>query len=212
MSLDPLFGVPTIEPYAYAKSNPVEYTDPSGKILCLSTPGLGILYHAGISRHFVATGPGPDSYLEPMTGRIETARVANRSMSTILFLRGGGSVFEELLDRPDLVQRARREFWEIKPDHPGGIISGRLDLAHYQTLFEKFDPFAPWAPGYSYQPNFMLGAEPFTATVRAGEPGLILYCPSDRLVEFAVARVALSAVSSLVSAVAATALTAKVGR
>jgi RHS repeat-associated protein len=186
LSIDPEVGEPGLQAYPYAESNPLALTDPSGRIpaVCVSSIPDGLAYHALLYAHFVVLGPPPDSVVDPLTGMSEPARLANRAISTILFLKGLGRRWH-LLVRPDLTQRALNEFYEIKVDNRIGISSGVKQLAVYEGIFTLVDPYSFWHPGTTYEPPPIIGNPAFSITeadVRVDYesfPGLVLYCPRD---------------------------------
>ena len=127
----------SLHKYLYCHANPVNATDPSGKLFSNRT--YGIFVHAAIGRHFVAGGPG---------------RFSDAQINTIL----GTNLTFVGIQRPDLVDTGLSmmsmntcEVYEIKP--VGEHIFGIATLAYYLAVLNSLDPAGrTWIPGLTYMP------------------------------------------------------------
>ena len=124
--------------YQYAAHDPIGNIDPNGHrpmpISVWKAITYGIIVHAVLGFSFVAESP-------------ET-RFSNRTINTIV-----GYELPHLsgLVRPDLVDAATQEVYEIKP--VGSEAAGRIQLGGYLFLLQAYDPnrFVTWNPGTTWE-------------------------------------------------------------
>jgi len=142
--------------YLYCYGNPVNNVDPTG--LFFSNLIYGRRVHDKIGWDFRERGIDP---------------FYDRSVKEVLGLTTGFSIWG--LDRPDLVERATGEVYEIKP--AGSYIMGAGQLGWYLYLLNTNDPLKrPWIPGFSYIPPSLIKLDPITfATVSPPVAGIIIY-------------------------------------
>jgi RHS repeat-associated protein len=113
--------------YQYAYSNPVNWTDPSGKTPWDPSPAEGIWIHTLIETTFVAGGPNRSAELE-----IAGASRNNRGV------REGYA---------DMVDFAQEEVYEIK--HDGSSENAYGQAVHYAQALHRVDG-GDWKPGTSF--------------------------------------------------------------
>lgn len=144
----------SLHKYLYCYSNPVNNTDPTG--LLYKYLLYGQIVHREIGADFVSKG------IDAMSDR-----TINTILDTKLSWWG--------LNKPDLVERATGEVYEIKP--VGSYLLGYAQLGWYLTLLNTNDPWhRPWRPGTSYIPPKKIIIGPIThAIVNPPIGGVILY-------------------------------------
>jgi RHS repeat-associated protein len=138
--------------YLYDLADPVNQSDPSGYITDLFLSALyGQRVHELIGEHFEAV----------------TGGLSNRTVRTII---GIGNFL-----RPDLVNVATGEVYEIKPT--AAYVQGLQQLSLYLAVLNILDPEKRrWVPGYSYAPPPVLQLTSLTlAFVQVPIGGVITY-------------------------------------
>ncbi|HSV61749.1 MAG TPA: RHS repeat-associated core domain-containing protein [Chthoniobacterales bacterium] len=148
---DPL----SLHKYLYCAADPLNNHDPSGYVI-VSNFIYGNIVHDEIAADFTT------KFAEG---------VSDRTINSVL---GTNSVFGNL--RPDLVDLASHQVWEIKPVLTGQI-AGSAQLLIYLAILNTQDPgHHVWLPGYSYVPVPVVPIKPGTvAFVFPPLGGVILY-------------------------------------
>jgi RHS repeat-associated protein len=146
----------TLHRYSYAENDPLNGTDPTGHFFLGSKLAFGQIVHDRI---------GSD-----LTFRYGLFAFYDRSINEIL----GTRVFGGAL-RPDLVNTAAQEVYEIKPALSGSL--GFYQLGGYLAVLNRQDPFKRiWIPGFSYIPPTAVDIKPGTvALVSPPAGGVIIY-------------------------------------
>jgi RHS repeat-associated protein len=149
-----IFDPQSLHDYAYCHGNPVNGIDPSGRLF--SNLLYGRIVHTKIGVDFRESG---------------IDAISDRSIKYIL----GVELSWWGLNRPDLVERATGEVYEIKPT--GSYLAGAAQLGWYIALLNTNDPLGrTWIPGVSYMPPSMVDIDPLTfAIVSPPISGVILY-------------------------------------
>jgi RHS repeat-associated protein len=184
-------------PYVYTSDNPVMFIDPSGDFfsLILSNFLYGRQVHEAIGSDFLEEyGTPPKAY-------------SNASISTILHIKG--TFWDKW--RPDLVETASHEVYEIKSMNTGAVL-GELQLQGYIAILNNFDPeHRSWHAGSDYIPPETIPIEdapPGTfAIVSPPAAGVILYQVVS--MSLAVAEVTGFAIADLMSSISTATLSAQ---
>lgn len=154
---DPL----SLHKYLYARNDPVNRIDPSGKLAIVSNLIWGNRVHDLIGADFVSQDPANHFYDR-----------------TVAFLTGSPNVniFPFNL-RPDLTDVGSGEVYEIKP-LPYGFFVGRAQLSLYLGFLNALGPGTHWQAGSSYIP-------PSALDLDSGLVWAIVYPPLNGVVLYA---------------------------
>ena len=144
----------SLHKYAYCAHNPVNFTDPSGRLPKL-TPGirnflkkfgaidLGIRVLVGIR----VTSVLGDAYVSEMNaveglGRVQIDRWIGRTDDDLPI-----DWITRFSERPDILDLDNNTIYEIKPDNPASIRFGIAQIARYQATLALRYPGRVFAPG-----------------------------------------------------------------
>ena len=170
----------TLHKYIYANANPVKYSDPSGYLSRAVRALIGMEVHARIGAHFKSFDPG-NRHVNSVTLGVILNRFDDDS---------------DLELKPDLVDDANSEMYEIKPD-ANGRGSGRASrqVGRYISVTDRYGRI--YCLGDSYTPPTTVRLSPLFYRVRAeisrDEPGVVLYKLYERDESDNVERVAVAA-------------------
>ncbi len=150
LGMDPFggsaFDPPTLHGYQYAAGSPVDGIDPSGQF----TQATGYAVEAALRPFYEASHPGDD----------------------VIFGRWARVGYWPSL-KPDIFNRTKRTFLEIKPFSLSGILAGPAQLLIYELFFAH----AGYRPEYEWIPPRLLtlssGPVPVVAVVNIG--GVLYY-------------------------------------
>ncbi len=186
--------------YAYANSNPVAYTDPSGYIRVPSDIIQGNQIHNLIGLHFIGEVGIPWTYpLNPMNnGMFTVPRVFDPRFP----LNWVNAIFTGSRNRPtnrriirtslqnpnhpgipgmngqssDLVDFPNEEFYEIKPNSRKPVADAQNKLQNTETRFRSVSGLNQWSRGTSYNPPiYLVLPNSNIVNVRYHSPGLLVY-------------------------------------
>ena len=129
-------GPASLHKYLYGGADPTNHIDPTGHFFIVSNLIYGQKVHQEIGLHFAG------SSIDPIVdGRID--QILDLPPSFLLS------------SRPDLVDRATGEVYEIKP--AGSFVQGRIQLGLYLTGLNALDPRKrQWIAGDSYSPPHVI--------------------------------------------------------
>lgn len=196
----------SLHKFVYTYSNPVTYTDRSGKYVDPTDFFIdGLVVHRNIGRDFAQGNLFRLANYYTIGAGIALLSMGQTAKEAAIVIEGLGL-------KPDLVDVSSREVWEIKTDR--SLALAKVDLELYLGILNLLMPDYRWHAGTSYSPPAfvygLLGRRAYTSTP---EPGIILYTPyvkGEHVAAGAIGAAALYALSTKASQAAVSELIAAI--